>query len=132
GSGVSLGIEGLTTGERGRALGLARQPDDLNRARRAIEAGMQALADHLMAELSVGESSSISLYDPSWHQGVVGILAGRVKDRHNRPTFAFAPAGAGELRGSGRSILGLHLRDALDLVAKREPDLLLRFGGHAA
>src|SRR5205814_6120817 len=64
--------------------------------------------------------------------GVVGILAGRVKDRHHRPTFAFAPAGAGEIRGSGRSILGLHLRDALDLVAKREPDLLLRFGGHAA
>src|SRR5207244_4829804 len=96
------------------------------------EADMQALADHLMAELSVGESSSISLYDPSWHQGVVGILAGRVKDRHNRPTFAFAPAGAGEIRGSGRSIAGLHLRDALDLVAKREPHLLLRFGGHAA
>src|SRR5437867_2420485 len=107
-------------------------PLDLNRARRAIEADMQALADHLMAELSVGESSSISLYDPSWHQGVVGILAGRVKDRHNRPTFAFAPAGAGEIRGSGRSIAGLHLRDALDLVAKREPGLLLRFGGHAA
>src|SRR5437879_12470459 len=85
-----------------------------------------------MARLSVGESSSISLYDPSWHQGVVGILAGRVKDRHHRPTFAFAPAGAGQSRGSGRSIAGLHLRDALDLVAKREPGLLLRFGGHAA
>ena len=131
-SDMSLGIECLTTDDRGRALEIARQLDDLNRARRAIEADMQALADHLMAELSVGESSSISLYDPSWHQGVVGILAGRVKDRHNRPTFAFAPAGAGEIRGSGRSIAGLHLRDALDLVAKREPGLLLRFGGHAA
>src|SRR5438093_658980 len=131
-SDMSLGIECLTTDDRGRALEIARQLDDLNRARRAIEADMQALADQLMAELSVGESSSISLYDPSWHQGVVGILAGRVKDRHNRPTFAFAPAGAGEIRGSGRSIAGLHLRDALDLVAKRGPGLLLRFGGHAA
>src|SRR5207245_5447916 len=131
-SDMSLGIECLTTDDRGRALEIARQLDDLNRARRAIEADMQALADQLMAELSVGESSSISLYDPSWHQGVVGILAGRVKDRHNRPTFAFAPAGAGEIRGSGRSIAGLHLRDALDLVAKREPGLPLRFGGHAA
>src|SRR3989440_2618071 len=129
---MSLGIECLTTGDRRRALEIARQLDELNRARRSIEAGMQAQADELMAKLSVGESSSISLYDPSWHQGVVGILAGRVKDRHHRPTFAFAPAGASEIRGSGRSILGLHLRDALDLVAKRDPGLVLRFGGHAA
>jgi single-stranded-DNA-specific exonuclease len=131
-SDMSLGIECLITADRGRALEIARQLDDLNRTRRTIEADMQAQADELMAKLSVGESSSISLYDPGWHQGVVGILAGRVKDRHHRPTFAFAPAGAGEIRGSGRSIAGLHLRDALDLVAKREPDLLLRFGGHAA
>src|SRR5216684_505482 len=116
----------------GFALEIARQLDDLNRTRRTIEADMQAQADELMAKVSVGESSSISLYDPGWHQGVVGILAGRVKDRHHRPTFAFAPAGADEIRGSGRSIAGLHLRDALDLVAKREPHLLLRFGGHAA
>src|SRR5712671_5834859 len=129
---MSLGIECLITADRGRALQIARQLDDLNRTRRTIEAGMQAQADELMAKLSVGESSSISLYDPSWHQGVVGILAGRVKDRHHRPTFAFAPVGASEIRGSGRSIAGLHLRDALDLVAKREPHLLLRFGGHAA
>src|SRR5712672_589303 len=131
-SDMSLGIECLITEDRGRALEIARQLDDLNRTRRTIEADMQAQADELMAKLSVGESSSISLYDPSWHQGVVGILAGRLKDRAHRPTFAFAPAGAGEIRGSGRSIAGLHLRDALDLVAKREPDLLLRFGGHAA
>jgi single-stranded-DNA-specific exonuclease len=131
-SDMSLGIECLITEDRGRALEIARQLDDLNRARRTIEADMQAQADELMAKLSVGESSSISLYDPSWHQGVVGILAGRVKDRAHRPTFAFAPAGAGEIRGSGRSITGLHLRDTLDLVAKREPGLLLRFGGHAA
>src|SRR6266853_254215 len=131
-SDMSLGIECLTTADRGRALEIARQLDDLNRTRRTIETDMQAQADELMAKLSVGESSSISLYDPSWHQGVVGILAGRVKDRHHRPTFAFAPAGADEIRGSGRSIAGLHLRDALDLVAKRDPHLLLRFGGHAA
>jgi len=131
-SDMSLGIECLITEDRGRALEIARQLDDLNRTRRAIEGDMQAQADELMAKLSVGESSSISLYDPGWHQGVVGILAGRVKDRTHRPTFAFAPAGAGEIRGSGRSIAGLHLRDALDLVAKREPGLLLRFGGHAA
>src|SRR6266853_1421458 len=104
-SDMSLGIECLTTDDRGRALEIARQLDDLNRERRTIEADMQAQADELMAKLSVGETSSISLYDPSWHQGVVGILAGRVKDRHHRPTFAFAPAGAGEIRGSGRSIL---------------------------
>jgi single-stranded-DNA-specific exonuclease len=131
-SDMGLGIECLTTDDRGRALEIARQLDDLNRERRLIEADMQAQAEELMAKVSVGESSSISLFDPSWHQGVVGILAGRVKDRYHRPTFAFAPAGAGEIRGSGRSIAGLHLRDALDLVAKRDPHLLLRFGGHAA
>src|SRR6266699_659491 len=131
-SDMSLGIECLTTGDRGRALEIARQLDDLNRERRTIEADMQAQSDELMAKLSVGGTSSFSLHAPSWHQGVVGTLAGRVKDRPHRTTFAFAPAGAGEIRGSGRSIAGLHLRDALDLVAKREPHLLLRFGGHAA
>ena len=131
-SDMSLGIECLVTADRGRALEIARRLDDLNRERRAIEADMQVQADELLAKLSVSESCSISLYDPSWHQGVIGILAGRVKDRYHRPTFAFAPGNGGELRGSGRSIAGLHLRDALDLVAKQEPGLLLRFGGHAA
>lgn len=129
---MSLGIECLVTGDRGRALEIARALDELNRARRTIEAGMQAQAEEILGKVAVGESSSISLYDPSWHQGVVGILAGRVKDRHYRPAFAFAPSGVDEIRGSGRSIPGLHLRDALDLVAKRAPGLLLRFGGHAA
>jgi len=139
-SDMGLGIECLVTDDRGRALEIARQLDDLNRERRAIEAEMQAQAEELVAGVSVGESSSISLYDPAWHQGVVGILAGRLKDRYHRPTFAFAPSSSGqssnegpaEIRGSGRSIAGLHLRDALDLLAKREPGLLLRFGGHAA
>ncbi len=129
---MSLGIELLVTDDRGRALDIARRLDDLNRERRAIEADMQSQADELLSRLSVGDSSSISLYDPSWHQGVIGILAGRVKDRYHRPTFAFAPGAEGEIRGSGRSISGLHLRDALDLVTKLEPGLLLRFGGHAA
>jgi len=129
---MGLGIECLATDDRARALSIARELDDLNRERRVIETGMQDQAEELLARLTVGESCSISLYDPSWHQGVIGILAGRVKDSYNRPTFAFAPGSAGEIKGSGRSIAGLHLRDALDLVAKRAPDLLLRFGGHAA
>jgi single-stranded-DNA-specific exonuclease len=131
-SDMGLGIECLTTEDRARALEIARRLDDLNRERRTIEADMQAQAEELVRSLSVGESCSISLYDPGWHQGVVGILAGRVKDRYYRPTFAFAPSGAAEIRGSGRSVAGLNLRDALDLLAKREPELLLRFGGHAA
>ncbi|MGC2518055.1 MAG: single-stranded-DNA-specific exonuclease RecJ [Burkholderiales bacterium] len=131
-SDMSLGIECLVTDDRGRALAIARQLDDLNRERRAIEAGMQDQAEALLATLAVGDSHAICLYDPSWHQGVIGILAGRIKDRHHRPTFAFAPGNPGEIKGSGRSIAGLHLRDALDLVTKRAPGLLLRFGGHAA
>ena len=131
-SDMGLGIECLVTGDRGKALGIARQLDDLNRERRAIEAQMQAQAEEIVGKLAVGESCSISLYDPSWHQGVIGILAGRVKERHHRPTIAFAPGNSGEIKGSGRSIAGLHLRDALDLVTKRAPGLLLRFGGHAA
>ena len=131
-SDMSLGIECLVIEDRGRALDIARQLDELNQERRTIEADMRLQADELLAKLAVGESSSISLYDPSWHQGVIGILAGRVKDRYHRPTFAFAPGAPGEIKGSGRSIAGLHLRDALDLVAKRAPGLLLRFGGHAA
>ena len=131
-SDMSLGIECLTTDDRGRALEIARRLDDLNQERRSIESEMQAQAEELVAKISVGESCSISLYDPSWHQGVIGILAGRIKDRAHRPAFAFALSGPGEIRGSGRSIGGLHLRDALDLLAKREPGLLLRFGGHAA
>jgi len=79
-----------------------------------------------------GDAFTLSLHDPSWHQGVVGILAARIKDRLHRPVIAFAAGNAGELKGSGRSIPGLHLRDALDLVAKRAPGLILRFGGHAA
>jgi len=137
-SDMALGIECLITDDNGRAMNIATELDALNRERRSIEAGMQAGADAFIEALDAASRASLTLFDPDWHQGVVGILAGRVKERLHRPTFAFARAGSGEgedggqLRGSGRSIPGLHLRDALDLVAKRAPDLLLRFGGHAA
>ena len=129
---MSLGIECLITDDPARALNIAQQLDAINRERRTIETGMREDAERILDTLDPGNRASLVLYDPGWHQGVVGILAGRVKERLHRPTFALAPGNPGELRGSGRSIPGLHLRDALDLVAKRRPGLLLRFGGHAA
>ena len=95
---------------------------------------MREDADVLLEGADAENRASLVLFDPEWHQGVIGILAGRIKERLHRPTFAFARGGehSGELRGSGRSIPGLHLRDALDLVAKHRPTLLKRFGGHAA
>ncbi len=129
---MSLGIECLVSDDLGRALNIAQELDHLNRERREIEAGMQEQALALLEGIEAGERAGLSLYDPAWHQGVVGLLASRVKDRLHRPVIAFARGGAGELKGSGRSIPGLHLRDALDLVAKRAPGLILRFGGHAA
>ena len=129
---MSLGIECLLTDEPNRAMNIAQQLDAINRQRRSIETGMREDAELLLASLDPGSRASLTLFDPGWHQGVVGILAGRVKEKLHRPTFAFARGNAGELKASGRSIPGLHLRDALDRVAKRHPDLLLRFGGHAA
>ena len=134
-SDMSLGIECLSTDSEVRALNIAAQLDAINRERRAIEADMRADADALLAQIDASRRASLTLFDPGWHQGVIGILAGRVKEQFHRPTFAFARGaedGSGEVRGSGRSIPGLHLRDALDLVAKRHPHLLKRFGGHAA
>jgi single-stranded-DNA-specific exonuclease len=129
---MRVGIEALVTDDFGRALNIARELDRLNRERRDVEETMRREAESAIAEIDVGEAASLVLCDERWHQGVVGLLAGRLKDRHHRPVVALAPAGDGELRGSGRSIPGLHLRDALDLVSKRRPGLLLRFGGHAA
>ena len=129
---MSLGIECLVTDDLGRALNIAQQLDQLNRERRGIEADMQEQALALLDTIEAAERASLALYDPAWHQGVIGILASRVKDKLHRPVIAFASGNAGELKGSGRSIAGLHLRDALDLVSKRAPGLLLRFGGHAA
>jgi single-stranded-DNA-specific exonuclease len=129
---MALGIECLITDDPARAMNIAQQLDAINRERRGIEAGMREDAEILLADLDPGNRASVTLFDPGWHQGVIGILAGRVKEKLHRPTFAFARGEAGELKASGRSILGLHLRDALDLVAKREPGLVLLFGGHAA
>ena len=128
---MSLGIECLITDDFARALNIAQQLDQLNRERRSIEADMQEQALVLLDGIEASERASIALFDPAWHQGVIGILASRVKDKLHRPVVAFAKGNEGEIKGSGRSISGLHLRDALDLVSKRAPDLLLRFGGHA-
>jgi single-stranded-DNA-specific exonuclease len=129
---MSLGIECLATDDPGRALNIAQELDAINRERRAIEADMQEAAAVRLEEIDVGERASLVLFDPGWHQGVVGILAGRIKEKHHRPTFVFARGEGGEIKGSGRSIPGLHLRDALDLVTKHHPQLIRRFGGHAA
>jgi single-stranded-DNA-specific exonuclease len=129
---MSVGIECLATDDAGRALNIAQQLDAINRERRTIEADMREDAELLLEETDAENRASIVLFDPEWHQGVIGILAGRVKEKLHRPTFAFARGNDGELKGSGRSIPGLHLRDALDLVAKHCPHLLKRFGGHAA
>jgi single-stranded-DNA-specific exonuclease len=129
---MSLGVESLITDDPARALNIAGELDAINRERRAIEADMREAAAILLDDLDAEGRASLTLFDPQWHQGVVGILAGRVKEQWHRPTFAFARGNVGELKGSGRSIPGLHLRDALDLIAKRRPHLLRRFGGHAA
>ncbi len=131
---MTVGIECLLADDAQRAVELAASLDSINRERRGIESEMREQALELLAALpqQAADRASICLYSPQWHEGVVGIVAGRLKELHHRPTFVFAPAAAGQLRGSGRSIAGFHLRDALDLVSKREPGLLLRFGGHAA
>ena len=129
---MRLGVECLLTDDASRALQIAQQLDALNRERREIESGMQEQALFLLESLDTNDAApGIALYDESWHEGVVGILASRIKDKLHRPVFAFAPGEDGIVKGSGRSIPGLHLRDALDLVAKRAPGLLIRFGGHA-
>ncbi|WP_425260826.1 single-stranded-DNA-specific exonuclease RecJ [Rubrivivax sp. RP6-9] len=129
---MTLGIECLCTDDPTRAAELAAQLDAINRERREVEAGMRERAEEALQHLQLdGAPPAVALFDESFHEGVVGIVAGRVKDQLHRPTFAFARGADGALKGSGRSIPGFHLRDALDLVAKRHPGLLLRFGGHA-
>ncbi len=135
---MTLGIECLCTDDPARADELARMLDGINRERKVIEGDMREMAMEI-AESMFDESDTpppaVVVFDPDFHEGVVGIVASRLKDRLHRPTFVFAVSGAEgkehELKGSGRSIPGFHLRDALDLVAKRHPGVLLRFGGHA-
>jgi single-stranded-DNA-specific exonuclease len=129
---MSLGIECLITDDEARAANCAQELDRLNRERRNIEAAM--LQQALQAVEQVSSQESGTFFHPDWHQGVVGIVASRLKDRLHRPVICFARAeesGEPVLRGSGRSIPGLHLRDALDVVSKRAPGLIRRFGGHA-
>ena len=136
-SDMTLGIECLLTDDPVRALELAKQLDEINRERRVIEADMREQAELRLAELMQnpklrGEPpAALAIFEPDFHEGVVGIVASRLKDRVHRPTFVFAMGTDGHLKGSGRSIPGFHLRDALDLVSKRHPDLLRKFGGHA-
>ncbi len=133
-SDMTLGIECLLADDPARAGELAALLDRINRERREVEAGMREQAEAQLerwAEAEADTRPALALFDPGFHEGVVGIVAGRLKDRLHRPTFVFARGADGHLKGSGRSIPGFHLRDALDLVAKRHPDVLLRFGGHA-
>jgi single-stranded-DNA-specific exonuclease len=129
---MSLGINCLLTDDTQSALHIATQLDSLNRERRSIETDMQDSALAVLESVNPHDNFSLTLFDESWHQGVIGILASRLKDKFHRPVIAFAQASNGELKGSGRSIAALHLRDALDLVSKRHPALIKKFGGHAA
>jgi single-stranded-DNA-specific exonuclease len=129
---MSLGIECLIADDPARAKEIAVQLDTLNRERREIEGEMQESALSMVASVEAGDDYTLSIHRAEWHAGVVGLLASRLKDRFHRPVFAFAADNGGRLKGSGRSIAGLHLRDALDLVDKRNPGLIERFGGHAA
>lgn len=128
---MRLGIQCLLAETELEATKIAQQLHELNAQRRNIEADMQDSANISLDDLDVTNQFSISMYQTDWHQGVIGILASRIKERYHRPVIAFADAGAGLLKGSGRSIAGLHLRDALDLLSKHQPDLIAKFGGHA-
>jgi single-stranded-DNA-specific exonuclease len=131
---MAYGIECLLSDDPAEALRMARELDDLNRERREIEADMQAQAQATLERLSLDEERlpmGLCLYDPEWHQGVIGILASRIKDQVHRPVIAFAAAGNGDIKGSARSVSGVHIRDVLDAVAARHPDMISKFGGHA-
>ena len=132
---MKVGIECLTTDDEGRAWEIAQQLNTLNSERREKEAEMQDTALLILEDFQAGDSTTLCVYDESWHQGVIGIVASRLKDRFYRPTITFAPGGEGVkglvIKGSGRSIPGFHLRDALDLVSKHQPGLIQKFGGHA-
>jgi single-stranded-DNA-specific exonuclease len=137
-SDMTLGIECLLADDAVRAGELARTLDTINRERREVEGGMREQAEALLETLMAHEDraggeppAALAIFDPTFHEGVVGIVASRLKDRVHRPTFVFALGQDGLLKGSGRSIPGFHLRDALDLLAKRHPEVLKRFGGHA-
>jgi single-stranded-DNA-specific exonuclease len=131
---MSVGIECLLTDDAAAASQMAARLDGLNRERKEIESDMQVQALEAIAGLRLDDAQlpvGLCLFDPEWHQGVIGILAARIKERFHRPVIAFARSAPGELKGSARSVTGLHIRDALDAVAARHPDLIAKFGGHA-
>jgi single-stranded-DNA-specific exonuclease len=128
---MTLGVACLLADSLANALPLAQQLDAINRERQAIETRMRDEALVLTDGMAIGEQQTLVLFHPGWHQGVIGLVASRLKERYGRPVFAFAPHEDGLIKGSGRSVTGLHLRDALDLVSKWEPTLLIAFGGHA-
>ncbi|MGG5217969.1 single-stranded-DNA-specific exonuclease RecJ [Rahnella variigena] len=131
---MSVGVALLLSEDIGQARALASDLDALNQTRREIEQGMQVEALALCDKLERSTEAlpfGLAMYHPEWHQGVVGILASRLKERFNRPVIAFAPAGDGILKGSGRSIAGLHMRDALERLDTLNPGLMMKFGGHA-
>lgn len=129
---MSLGIECLSTNDEQQALTLARELDRINQERRQIEVTMREQAMASMTEFEAdSQQAAICVYQNDWHQGVVGLVASRLKERFWRPVVALAPAGDGTWRGSGRSIPDVHLRDVFDLVSKRHPGIIVKFGGHA-
>ena len=129
---MSLGIECLLCEDEVLARDMAQQLDELNKDRKSIEQGMQREALAQLKDLPLADMPfGLCLFEPDWHQGVIGILASRLKERYHRPAIAFADAGDGLLKGSARSVPGLHIRDALDAVAAKHPGLISKFGGHA-
>jgi single-stranded-DNA-specific exonuclease len=130
---MSVGVRCLLEDDPRRALELAGDLDTLNRERREIEHGMRVEAEAMVAGMTIDGDlpAALSLYDPTWHQGIVGIVAGRLKERVHRPVVAFAADDDGRLKGSARSVPGVHVRDVLQAIADREPGLIERFGGHA-
>ena len=128
---MSLGIECLITDDESKATQLAQKLDALNKERRELQADMQESALAGLEKIDPSDRVSLCVFDPQWHQGIVGLLAGRLKDKFHRPAIVFARGSNGELKGSGRAIAGLHLRDALDIISKKSPMLISKFGGHA-
>lgn len=132
---MSLGIQCLMCESEALAREMAAQLDELNRDRKSIETGMQQEAMGMLQQTLLADATQLPwglcLFEETWHQGVIGILASRIKDKFHRPTIVFADAGEGQIKGSARSVPGFHIRDALDAVAARHPQLLHKFGGHA-
>lgn len=130
---MSIGIRCLLTDDPAEAKQIAAELDGLNRDRRSVETSMKNEAEAMLGQVATGDSqsNSICLFEPTWHQGVIGIVASRIKDKHYRPTIAFARADDGLLKGSARSIKGLNIRDLIDAVSRMDPALIKQFGGHA-